>query len=78
VELIGVARATHSSSPRILRVCIENVGKRRLDEDSKFQVNRNDEGIGARTFSRVIPGREWDERTRNLEIPGLVLRTIPE
>jgi hypothetical protein len=27
---------------------------------------------------RVIPGREWNERTRNLEIPGLVLRTIPE
>jgi hypothetical protein len=28
--------------------------------------------------STVIPGREWNERTRNLEIPGLVLRTIPE
>jgi len=27
---------------------------------------------------RVIPGREQSERTRNLEIPGLVLRTIPE
>ncbi len=26
----------------------------------------------------VIPGRERSERTRNLEIPGLVLRTIPE
>ena len=26
----------------------------------------------------VIPGREQRERTRNLEIPGLVLRTIPE
>src|SRR5579863_6388908 len=26
----------------------------------------------------VIPGREHGERTRNLEIPGLVLRTIPE
>jgi hypothetical protein len=26
----------------------------------------------------VIPGREQSERTRNLEIPGLVLRTIPE
>jgi len=26
----------------------------------------------------VVPGRERSERTRNLEIPGLVLRTIPE
>jgi hypothetical protein len=33
----------------------------------------------ARLFFRVvIPGRERSERTRNLEIPGLVLRTIPE
>jgi hypothetical protein len=29
-------------------------------------------------LSSVIPGRERSERTRNLEIPGLVLRTIPE
>jgi hypothetical protein len=29
-------------------------------------------------FTTVIPGREQSERTRNLEIPGLVLRTIPE
>jgi hypothetical protein len=28
-------------------------------------------------FSFVIPGRA-SARTRNLEIPGLVLRTIPE
>jgi hypothetical protein len=27
---------------------------------------------------KVIPGRERSERTRNLEISGLVLRTIPE
>ncbi len=26
----------------------------------------------------VIPGRARSDRTRNLEIPGLVLRTIPE
>jgi hypothetical protein len=26
----------------------------------------------------VIPGRERSERTRNLEIPGLVHRTIPD
>jgi hypothetical protein len=26
----------------------------------------------------VIPGREQSERAPNLEIPGLVLRTIPE
>jgi hypothetical protein len=26
----------------------------------------------------VNPGREQSERARNLEIPGLVLRTIPE
>jgi len=29
-------------------------------------------------FINFIPGRECNERTRNLEIPGLVLRTIPE
>jgi len=39
--------------------------------------------IGLRTmkgrkFQAVIPGREQSERARNLEIPGLVLRTIPE
>jgi hypothetical protein len=26
----------------------------------------------------VIPGREYSERTRNLEIPGSMLRIAPE
>jgi len=29
-------------------------------------------------YPAVIPGRERSERTRNLEIPGSVLRTAPE
>jgi hypothetical protein len=33
---------------------------------------------GGRPGASVIPGRSQRERTRNLEIPGLVLRTIPE
>ena len=33
--------------------------------------------VGGETIA-VIPGRERSERTRNLEIPGLVLRTTPE
>jgi hypothetical protein len=29
-------------------------------------------------FVGVIPGRECNERTRNLEIPGSMLRIAPE
>jgi hypothetical protein len=29
-------------------------------------------------FETVIPGRECNERTRNLEIPGSMLRIAPE
>jgi hypothetical protein len=29
-------------------------------------------------FVGVIPGREFNERTRNLQIPGSMLRIAPE
>jgi hypothetical protein len=29
-------------------------------------------------INRVVPGRERSERTRNLEIPGSMLRIAPE
>jgi hypothetical protein len=34
--------------------------------------------VNGRPISTVIPGRERSEQTRKLEIPVLVLRTIPE
>jgi hypothetical protein len=57
--------------------CVKNgqvmrIGDEEADPDSTVKCGPS------KTFEPVIPGRERSERTRNLEIPGLVLRTIPE
>jgi hypothetical protein len=50
-----------------------------FSKGGKFLASLGRNGVaGARTFVDVIPGRECNERTRNLEIPGSMLRIAPE